>query len=89
MGLFPRSTYYTKDYRQTAALIRARQPFLIKNIFTGLGIASFAIGVYAFTINAVAQDDFSDVQVPNAVEQSPHTPHTGVLKAPPEVSTKG
>lgn len=41
----PRSSYYTKDYRQTAALIRARQPYLVKNIFTGLGIASFAIGV--------------------------------------------
>ncbi|KAL8920173.1 MAG: hypothetical protein Q9208_006419 [Pyrenodesmia sp. 3 TL-2023] len=80
MPLIPRSSYYTKDYRQTAALIRARQPFLVKNIFTGLGIASFAIGV------SVAQDDFSDVQVPDAVEQPPHTPHTGALRTPPEGS---
>ncbi|KAL8943534.1 MAG: hypothetical protein Q9216_000992 [Gyalolechia sp. 2 TL-2023] len=86
MGLLPKSSYYTSDNRQTAALIRARQPFLIKNIFTGLGIATFVISVYAFTIKAVAQDDFSDVQVPNAPEQPPHTPHTGVLKAPPEVA---
>ncbi|KAL8761537.1 MAG: hypothetical protein Q9184_002357 [Pyrenodesmia sp. 2 TL-2023] len=86
MPLIPRSSYYTKDYRQTAALIRARQPFLVKNIFTGLGIASFAIGIYAFTISAVAQDDFSDVQVPDAVEQPPHTPHTGALRTPPEGS---
>ncbi|KAI4089053.1 MAG: hypothetical protein LQ348_005115 [Seirophora lacunosa] len=85
MPLIPRSSYYTKDYRQTAALIRARQPFLVKNIFTGIGIAAFAISVYAFTIKAVAQDDFSDVQIPNAPEQPPHTPHTGVLKVPPEV----
>lgn len=107
---FPRSTYYTKDYRQSAALIRARQPFLIKNIFTGLGIASFVIGVCkfycllgqakglkicradlmghtdAFTISAVAQDDFSDVQIPDAVQQPPHTPHAGALKTPSEVS---
>ncbi|KAL8944978.1 MAG: hypothetical protein Q9211_000411 [Gyalolechia sp. 1 TL-2023] len=105
------STYWTKDNRQTAALIRARQPFLIKNIFTGLGLAAFTISVCkcyigswsksrttisaddsgtldAFTIRAVAQDDFSDVQVPNAPEQPPHTPHTGVLKAPPEVAVK-
>ncbi|KAL9031822.1 MAG: hypothetical protein Q9196_000195 [Gyalolechia fulgens] len=82
------STYWTKDNRQTAALIRARQPFLIKNIFTGLGLAAFTISVYAFTIRAVAQDDFSDVQVPNAPEQPPHTPHTGVVKAPPEVAVK-
>ena len=40
----------------------------------------------AFTIHAVAQDDFSDVQVPDAPEQPPHTPHAGVLKAPPEVA---
>lgn len=40
----------------------------------------------AFTINAVAQDDFSDVQVLDAPEQPPHTPHTGVLKTPPEVA---
>ena len=34
----------------------------------------------AFTINAVAQDDFSDVQVPDAPAQPPHTPNAGVEK---------
>ena len=43
----PRSTYYDEHYRQTAALIRARQPYLIKNIFTGLAVFGFAIGVCA------------------------------------------
>ncbi|KAI4132044.1 MAG: hypothetical protein LQ338_000902 [Usnochroma carphineum] len=84
MPLVPRSSYYTKDYRQTAAFIRARQPYLVKNIFTGLGIATFAIStIDAFTLRAVGQDDFSDVQIPDAPEQPPHTPHTGVLKAAP------
>ena len=32
----------------------------------------------AFTINAVAQDDFSDVQIPDAPSQPPHTPNVGV-----------
>ena len=41
----PRSTYYDKHYRQTAALIRARQPYLIRNIFTGLGLTVFTISV--------------------------------------------
>ncbi|MCJ1408977.1 hypothetical protein MMC19_003054 [Ptychographa xylographoides] len=81
MAVIPRSSYYDKNYRQTAALIRARQPYLIKNIITGTAIFGFAIGVYAFTINAVAQDDFSDVQVPDAPSQSPHTPNTGVVRA--------
>ncbi|KAL9022647.1 MAG: hypothetical protein Q9185_000225 [Variospora sp. 1 TL-2023] len=88
MPLIPRSSYYTKDYRQAAALIRARQPFLIKNIFAGLGITTFVISVYAFTIKAIAQDDFSDVQIPDAPEQPPHTPHTGALKAAPEVARR-
>ncbi|KAI4200585.1 MAG: hypothetical protein LQ350_003832 [Teloschistes chrysophthalmus] len=68
------------------ALIRARKPFMIKNIVTGIGIASFVIGVYAFTIKAVAQDDFSDVQIPDVPEQPPHTPHTGALKTPPDLA---
>ena len=32
----------------------------------------------SYTINAVAQDDFSDVPVPDAPAQPPHTPHAGV-----------
>ena len=45
LGSLPRSTYYDKHYRQTAALIRARQPYLVRNIFTGFGIFAFVIGV--------------------------------------------
>lgn len=35
----------------------------------------------SWTINAVAQDDFSDVPIPDAPPQAAHTPHTGVEKA--------
>ena len=41
----PRSTYYDKHYRQTAALIRARQQYLVKNIVTGVTLCAFVIGV--------------------------------------------
>jgi len=41
------------------------------------GMASFTD---SFTIRAVAQDDFSDVQVPDAPTQPPHTPNAGVEK---------
>lgn len=41
----PRSSYYDRNYRQAPALIRARQPYLVKNIVTGAAIFSFAIGV--------------------------------------------
>ncbi|SLM40694.1 Coiled-coil domain-containing protein 56 [Lasallia pustulata] len=74
----PHSSYYNKDYRQAAALIRARQPFLIKNIITGSALFAFTICIYAYTIHAVSQDDFSDVPIPDAPAQPPHTPNTSV-----------
>ncbi|KAL9127208.1 MAG: hypothetical protein Q9217_003864 [Psora testacea] len=80
----PSSSYYDKHYRQTASLIRARQPYLVRNIFTGLGLFAFSIGVYSWTIHAVAQDDFSDVSVPDAPPQAAHTPHVGYNRAASE-----
>jgi cytochrome c oxidase assembly factor 3 len=31
----------------------------------GLSIATFAIGIWAYTINAIGQDEFEDVKVPD------------------------
>ncbi|KAM3074831.1 hypothetical protein ACMFMG_008244 [Clarireedia jacksonii] len=67
----PISSYYDKNYKQSAALIRARRPYLVKNAITGASIFAFAIGVFAFTLRAVAQDDFEDVQVPDTPVQTP------------------
>jgi hypothetical protein len=39
------STYYGKDYRAGAALLRARRPYLVKNTLTGIALFSFCIGV--------------------------------------------
>ncbi|KAM0802467.1 hypothetical protein BDR22DRAFT_844696 [Usnea florida] len=80
MAILPRSSYYDKHYRPSASLIRARQPYLVRNIFTGLGLFTFTIAVYSWTINAIAQDDFSDIPIPDAPAQPPHSPHTGVEK---------
>lgn len=35
----------------------------------------------SYTLHAVAQDDFSDVSVPDAPAQPPHSPHTGVERS--------
>lgn len=70
MAVIPRSSYYDKNYKQSASLIRARRPYLVKNALTGAGIFAFAIGVYAFTIRAVSQDEFEDVRVPDAPVQA-------------------
>lgn len=40
-------------------LRRARKPFVLSNLLTGLTILSFVGGVYAYSIAAVNQDDFS------------------------------
>ncbi|KAI5297727.1 hypothetical protein KEM55_004314 [Ascosphaera atra] len=63
MAVF-RSSYYTKDYRAGPALLRARRPYLVKNAVTGIGLFAMCISIYAFTINSVGQDDFSDVKIP-------------------------
>ncbi|KPI44995.1 uncharacterized protein AB675_2601 [Cyphellophora attinorum] len=76
--LLKRSSYYTPDYRQSPALIRARRPYLVKNAITGLAIGGFAIGVFAFTLKAVGQDTFDDVIVPtdsDKLSQPPKTPN--------------
>ncbi|KAE9981750.1 hypothetical protein BLS_006984 [Venturia inaequalis] len=65
MPLIPRSSYYDQHFRQSAALIRARRPFLFRNLATGAALVTFTTGVYAYTILAVAQDNFDDV-VPGA-----------------------
>lgn len=41
--------YYDRSARQSAALIRARRPYLVKNAVTGLGVAGFALGVCSST----------------------------------------
>uniref|UniRef100_A0A0W0FRD3 Cytochrome c oxidase assembly factor 3 n=1 Tax=Moniliophthora roreri TaxID=221103 RepID=A0A0W0FRD3_MONRR len=42
-------------------LRRARQPFLVKNAITGILLGAFAVGVYVYSIRAVKQDDFDDI----------------------------
>jgi cytochrome c oxidase assembly factor 3, fungi type len=42
-------------------LKRARDPFRVKNALTGLGIAAFCVGVWAYSISAVKQDVFDDL----------------------------
>jgi cytochrome c oxidase assembly factor 3 len=40
---------------------RARQPFRVKNAITGVLLAAFGVGVWAYSISAVKQDVFDDV----------------------------
>jgi cytochrome c oxidase assembly factor 3 len=42
-------------------LKRAREPYRVRNAITGLTLAAFGIGVWAYSISAVKQDVFDDV----------------------------
>ncbi|RSL46189.1 hypothetical protein CEP53_010429 [Fusarium sp. AF-6] len=61
----PQSTYYDRRLRQGPALIRARRPYLFKNAVTGLGLLTVVGAIYYYTLNAVGQDNFEDVKVPD------------------------
>ncbi|CAI9625411.1 hypothetical protein GT037_010624 [Alternaria burnsii] len=66
MGYKPfQSTYYDDRMRASPALLRARAPYLIKNTITGAAICTLVIGIYTYTINAISQDEFEDVVVPD------------------------
>ncbi len=42
-------------------LKRAREPYRVKNAIVGLTLGAFAVGVWAYSISAVRQDVFDDV----------------------------
>jgi cytochrome c oxidase assembly factor 3, fungi type len=45
----------------SAGLMRAREPYKVKNALTGLAIGSFIVGVWLYSMSAVKQDNFDDV----------------------------
>ncbi|KAG0045410.1 hypothetical protein BGZ83_009395 [Gryganskiella cystojenkinii] len=64
--IFPKPTsYYEKGFKRSPALERATAPFRVRNTLTGLGLIAFCGTVYAYSIMAVRQDDFSDIQLPS------------------------
>ncbi|KAJ9118560.1 hypothetical protein QFC22_003780 [Naganishia vaughanmartiniae] len=56
------ASYHPAGYGMSQSLKRARKPFLTRNLLTGGIIASFAFGTFWYSIAAVQQDDFADVQ---------------------------
>ncbi|KAK1755191.1 cytochrome c oxidase assembly factor 3, mitochondrial [Echria macrotheca] len=65
MAGMQRDSYYRQN-RHSPALIRARRPYLFRNAVLGISITAFALGIYAYTISVVGQDEFADVKVPDA-----------------------
>lgn len=56
--------YEPHTYRMSPAMLRARQPYFVKNMI-GLAILSaIPIGIYLYTYNFLNQDDFEDIPIP-------------------------
>ncbi|WVQ94197.1 hypothetical protein IAU59_001275 [Kwoniella sp. CBS 9459] len=55
-------SYHPKGYGMSPSLTRARKPFILTNVLIGGTLFAFAVGVYVYSISAVKQDDFSDVE---------------------------
>ncbi|KAG2115837.1 uncharacterized protein F5147DRAFT_743387 [Suillus discolor] len=55
------ASYRPRSSLMSPGLQRARAPFRLRNTITGLILAGFGVGVWAYSISAVKQDDFSDV----------------------------
>ena len=45
----------------SAGLARARQPYRVKNMLTGFATGSFVVGIWLYSMSAVKQDNFADV----------------------------
>ncbi|CCL98250.1 uncharacterized protein FIBRA_00244 [Fibroporia radiculosa] len=55
------TSYRPYNNLMSPGLQRAREPFRIRNAVTGTLLLSFAVGVWAYSISAVKQDVFDDV----------------------------
>ncbi len=42
-------------------LRRAREPFRLRNAITGIALGAFAVGIWSYSISAVKQDAFDDI----------------------------
>ncbi|KAG6856043.1 hypothetical protein H0H87_008147 [Tephrocybe sp. NHM501043] len=54
-------SYRPRSGTMSPGLKRARAPYRVRNALTGLALGAFAVGVWAYSISAVKQDVFDDV----------------------------
>jgi cytochrome c oxidase assembly factor 3, fungi type len=65
-------------------LKRAREPYRVKNAIMGLTLGAFAVGIWAYSINAVKQDVFDDIDEEARAMSATKTPETKFVS--PEVT---
>ncbi|KAJ1883567.1 hypothetical protein LPJ57_000066 [Coemansia sp. RSA 486] len=56
------STYGEYHFRKS--IERGRQAYSVKNVLTAVGLFGACTGIYFYSLNAVKQEDFSDIPMP-------------------------
>ncbi|TFL05974.1 hypothetical protein BDV98DRAFT_242398 [Pterulicium gracile] len=54
-------SYRPKSHTMSAGLLRAREPYRIRNMITGFAVGAIGVSIWAWSISAVKQDEFTDV----------------------------
>jgi cytochrome c oxidase assembly factor 3 len=67
-------------------LKRAREPYRVKNAVVGLTLGAFAVGVWAYSISAVKQDVFDDVDEEAGALAAPSDLANSLSKSVPTTS---
>lgn len=62
--------YEPHSYRMSPALLRARQPYFVKNMIGLAILLSIPTGIYLYTYNFLNQDDFDDIPIPPLDEET-------------------
>lgn len=62
--------YQPHTYRMSPGMLRARQPYFVKNM-VGLAILlAVPVGIYIYTFNFLNDDDFDDIPIPPLDEET-------------------
>ena len=61
-------------------LLRAREPYRVKNAITGIALGAFAVGIWAYSLSAVRQDVFDDVDEEARAMQRAGTKPVGTIE---------
>lgn len=64
-NLFNNNGYYDKNtFRMSPAMVRARQPYVVKNMVGLVLLSAVPLSIYFYTYSFLAQDDFEDIPIP-------------------------
>lgn len=63
--------YYDKTtYRMSPAMMRARQPYVVRNLVGLVLVSAVPISIYLYTYSFLQQDDFADIPIPPLDEET-------------------